>query len=281
MRKSIFSIIILCALIFTILNASHPVNAVSVGDSYVYDLSSVTEVAFNNSAPHRSEIRTQEVYNVTAYNETTGIINFTYQQMNILFGPIISENSLNLSNAYTYISWTAIDIDHDDYYDIFNFEISADSFVYNNKTRNIEMLNKTLEYLLGNASLIQLIKKDFNAENNTYLIKLKVPVSIKVFIVDGFATFRGFMFVTLKLILTSDNVVKLNSAIYSADGLENPKHGTMRYIVTAIKVLHEEKAAEAPILGDLGSLLAGQSIIVLGGVAVISLIVGVVIGKKT
>ena len=279
MRKNVLPILLVFALVLMLVaNSNYSATAINVGDSYKYDIIHRLENTFNNSEPYTFEISYQEQYNVTAYNTTSNIINFTYVQINPLFGPMISDNTLNLTEAYTYISWTLKDLDHDDYYDLFDISIETYSFVYPNMTKNIEMLNKTLNDLLGNNTLVKLVKKDFNTENNTFTIKLRLPVAPKYFIKKGFETFRGFAYVTLKLVFTSDNVVKLNSVVISSEELENPKHGTTKFVLTSIKVLHEEAPAGAGF--DFGSLLAGQSMLVMGGVAVVALIVGVGIGKK-
>lgn len=275
--KNTLLVALMLFLLLSLVSVSENIKAVEVGDTYIYDYIYMTETSFNDTEPVTSSMSARILINVTAINETSGIINYTV--VSTMFLPSITKDSFNMSESYTKIVGYGYDYDNDNYYDSIYVDVHSIGFICKNMTKNIEEMNKTLDDFLGNYTLFTLLDKDFNPDNRTFIVKLKAPVETDVIIDSSLENYQGFAYITLKVILTEDYVID-TQLVYTKMDLVSPTHGTMQYKEIEQVQLYKEAPPTIFSIEDLEELLKGTSLIILGGVAIVSLIIGVLIGKK-
>ena len=264
-------------LLLSLVSVSENIKAVEVGDTYIYDYIYMAETSFNDTEPVTSSMSARILIYVTAINETSRIINYTV--VSTMFLPSITKDSFNMSESYTKIVGYGYDYDNDNYYDSIYVDVHSIGFICKNMTKNIEEMNKTLDDFLGNYTLFTLLDKDFNPDNRTFIVKLKAPVETDVVIDSSLENYQGFAYITLKVILTEDYIID-TQLVYTKMDLVSPTHGTMQYKKIEQVQLYKEAPPTIFSIEDLEELLKGTSLIILGGVAIVSLIIGVLIGKK-
>ncbi|MCD6515014.1 MAG: hypothetical protein J7L07_08820 [Candidatus Odinarchaeota archaeon] len=275
--KKTLLIVLISFLLLSLASVNENAAAVEVGDRYIYDSIYMTKTSFNNTEPVIFTMSSRVMINVTAMNETSGIINYTVSQT--MFLPSVTKGSFNTSESYIKIQGYAMDLDGDEYYDSINIAVVYLGFICKNMTKNVEEMNRTLNSFIENYTLFTLLRKDFNTDNRTFTVRLKAPVEKNILIHSSFENYQGFAYITLKVILTEDYVID-TCLVYIGMDLTSPTHGTVRYEEILLDQLYREAPPSMFSLENLEEFLKEASLVILGGVAIISLIIGVLIGKK-